>query len=102
MVNAVPELPELIVAIDAYAAMSDADDWSSPRLGRNSVTWISLPQASMKGNFVLDGRNCLEPSRVQAAGLHYAGVGRGVFVDRGTIYLPHNAVDSVAATAGPV
>jgi hypothetical protein len=51
---------------------------------------------------LLDGRNCLEPSRVQAAGLHYVGIGRAAFVDCRTIYLPNDSIDKVAATAGPV
>ena len=100
MVNAVPDLPELMLAIDSYAAVSEADAvvvataWPQFRdLDLGAV------KASMKGNLLLDGRNCLEPSRVQDAGLHYVGIGRSVFINCRTIYLPNDSVDPVAATA---
>jgi UDPglucose 6-dehydrogenase len=40
-----------------------------------SVNWESIARA-MRGNLVLDGRNCLDPARVEGAGLNYLGVGR--------------------------
>ncbi|HEX4187131.1 MAG TPA: UDP-glucose/GDP-mannose dehydrogenase family protein [Solirubrobacteraceae bacterium] len=40
------------------------------------LRWEDVAQA-MKGDLVVDGRNALDPEAVRAAGLHYAGIGRG-------------------------
>jgi UDPglucose 6-dehydrogenase len=39
--------------------------------------------ARMRGNVVLDGRNCFDPAVVRAAGLVYEGIGKGVMPDNG-------------------
>jgi UDPglucose 6-dehydrogenase len=39
------------------------------------LDWAKVAER-MTGRLVVDGRNCVEPARVAAAGLHYEGVGR--------------------------
>jgi UDPglucose 6-dehydrogenase len=41
----------------------------------SELDWASVADR-MAGNLVVDGRNCVEPARVAAAGLVYEGVGR--------------------------
>jgi UDPglucose 6-dehydrogenase len=65
-------------ADDPLAAVRDADavvlvtEW--PQL--LELDWAQVADA-MRGNLVVDGRNALDPAAVRAAGLLYAGVGRG-------------------------
>jgi len=63
---------------DPLAALRDADaavlvtEW--PQLVE--LDWKQVAEA-MRGTLVVDGRNALDPAAVRAAGLVYAGVGRG-------------------------
>ncbi len=45
----------------------------------SSFTGVDLERVAtaMRGDLVLDGRNLLDPAAVTAAGLRYAGIGRG-------------------------
>jgi UDPglucose 6-dehydrogenase len=40
------------------------------------LRWEEVAEA-MKGDLVVDGRNALDPEAIRAAGLQYAGIGRG-------------------------
>jgi nucleotide sugar dehydrogenase len=78
VVREVNSHPELSVSIDAYDAAAGADavvlvtEW--PELVDLDFERVS---AVMAGELLLDGRNALQPARVQAAGLTYVGIGRG-------------------------
>ncbi|GAB6931945.1 UDP-glucose dehydrogenase family protein [Calditerricola satsumensis] len=71
------ERPEVAVATDPYQAAADADalvvatEWDLFR----RADW-SRVKAVMRGNVVVDGRNCLDPETVRAHGLRYVGVAR--------------------------
>lgn len=65
------------VAADPYDALTGAhacviatewDEWKQ-------LDWHRVATA-MRSDFVLDGRNCVDPTQVAAAGLFYAGTGR--------------------------
>jgi UDPglucose 6-dehydrogenase len=64
------------VCDSAYEAVCGADalllatDWSEFL----AVDWSRIADL-MRGTLVFDGRNCLDPAEVTAAGLHYLGVG---------------------------
>ncbi len=64
-------------AADALEALTGADacvvvtEW--PEF--TAIDWTEA-QTRMSGTLVVDGRNCLEPSSVTAAGLVYEGIGR--------------------------
>jgi UDPglucose 6-dehydrogenase len=70
-------LPGLECVPDAYAAATGADavvlmtEWAAYR----TLNLDRLANA-MRGRFVLDGRNVLNPAAVAAAGLVYEGMGR--------------------------
>ena len=54
---------------DALLICTDWNDYRSPSLAR--------VQAALKGDWVFDGRNLLNPDEVRSAGLRYSGIGRG-------------------------
>jgi len=74
----VREVDGLAVDIDAYDAAADADavvlvtEW--PEL--LALDFERIAQV-MAGRLVIDGRNALEPAKLQRAGLEYVGIGRG-------------------------
>lgn len=74
-----PELPPgLQMAGSLYEPLSQADlllvltEWQEFQ----EADWDRV-KSLLKGNVVLDGRNCLDPDRLATAGLTYLGVGRG-------------------------
>ena len=77
VVRSVPGLPEVEIVDDPYAVADDADavvlvtEWPEYRL----LDLVAL-RSRMRGRFLLDGRNCLDPYAALAAGLEYQGVGR--------------------------
>jgi nucleotide sugar dehydrogenase len=78
MVKSIPELPSLQMASDPYSALERADalilvtEW-------DELTSLDFHEVSarMRGNLVLDGRNCFNPKAVTGAGLTYEGIGKG-------------------------
>jgi UDPglucose 6-dehydrogenase len=62
---------ELEAARDADAVVL-VTEW--PQFGE--LDFVEVADA-MRGDVVIDGRNALDPERVQGAGLRYEGVGRG-------------------------
>lgn len=86
MVKTLPELPSLQSATDAYAALDRADalvlitEW--PELTGLDFREVA---ARMRGNLVLDARNCFDPESVTAAGLIYEGMGRSAVGDVGAM-----------------
>lgn len=70
-------LPNLECVPDAYAAATGADavvlmtEWEVYR-----TLNLDRMANAMRGRFVLDGRNALDPTAVAAAGLAYEGMGR--------------------------
>ncbi len=78
VVQSLPQVPGAKVADDAYTAATRADavaivtEWGEYRL----LDFDRLA-TDMSGSLVIDGRNCLDPSLVRAAGLSYEGIGRG-------------------------
>ena len=78
MPKAASLLPDVTLCPDPYAAAAGADavllvtpwpDYAAVDLARVAL--------AMRGSLLLDGRNLLDPAAVVAAGLRYAGVGRG-------------------------
>lgn len=58
-------------AVRGADALLLATDWKE----FESVSWSAV-SSLMSGDVVFDGRNCLDPAEVAAAGLRYIGVGR--------------------------
>lgn len=79
MVRCVPDLPRLRVAADAYEAAARADavvlvtEWDD-----YATLDLEALRAVMRGRLVVDGRNALDPTSVNLAGLLYLGIGRAV------------------------
>ena len=79
MVKAIPELPTLQTTPDPYTALERADalilvtDW--PELAALDFAEVA---ARMRGNVVIDGRNCFDADTVRSAGLVYEGMGKAV------------------------
>lgn len=69
--------PQVTYLRDPYEAARGADcllvvtDWEEFR----QLDWLRLG-AGMKRRLIVDGRNCLDPARLQAAGFTYRGMGR--------------------------
>jgi UDPglucose 6-dehydrogenase len=59
-------------AIDGADALVIVTEWPDFQ----ELDWNEVAER-MRGRLVVDGRNCLEPADVTAAGLLYEGVGRG-------------------------
>ena len=59
---------EALTGVDACVVVTEWPEFTT-------LDW-SEAQARMSGTLVVDGRNCLEPSSVTAAGLVYEGIGR--------------------------
>jgi UDPglucose 6-dehydrogenase len=77
VVSSVPSLPGLRMAASALDAVRDADavliatEWPEYlELDLDKVAEL------MRGDFLLDGRNVLDPNAVVAAGLTFEGMGR--------------------------
>ncbi|HEX7065108.1 MAG TPA: UDP-glucose/GDP-mannose dehydrogenase family protein [Bacillales bacterium] len=73
-----PEIEtEIIRCKDLYESLNGSDalviatDWSEFQ----QVDWKKV-RNRLKGNIVLDGRNCLEGETIRSHGLHYMGVAR--------------------------
>ena len=77
VVKSMRRLPAVKVADDAYTAADRADatvvitEWDEYR----TLDFSRLASA-MDGKLVIDGRNCLDPAKAEAAGLAYEGIGR--------------------------
>jgi UDPglucose 6-dehydrogenase len=88
LANAAGRLPTVTLCHDPYEAAADSDavmlctPWSM-------YTQVDMQRlaALMRGDLILDGRNVLDRTSVQAAGLRYEGIGRGK--------------DRLTATSGP-
>ena len=71
-------IPRLRITVDAEGAITGSDvvglvtEW--PEFV--SLDWQRVNRM-MRGDAVIDGRNCLVPAEVRAAGLRYIGFGRG-------------------------
>ena len=84
MVVELSELPDLKTAVDPYQAVMGADavvlltEWPE-FLGLDFVDIAGR----MRGNVVIDGRNALDPAKIEAAGLVYEGVGRYTHLENG-------------------
>jgi UDPglucose 6-dehydrogenase len=59
-------------SIDQADCLILATDWEE----FTQLDWKQVKQ-KMKGNIIVDGRNCLEPEKMKALGFQYIGVGRG-------------------------
>ncbi|HEY0380873.1 MAG TPA: UDP-glucose/GDP-mannose dehydrogenase family protein [Candidatus Elarobacter sp.] len=68
----------IVFCDDMYATVEGADavllatEWNEFR-----TLDFARCAAAMRGTLLVDGRNIFDPAKVQAAGLRYAGVGRG-------------------------
>lgn len=77
VVKSLSRLPAVKVSDDAYTGADRADavvvitEWNEYR----NLDFDRLA-GTMAGRLVIDGRNCLDPVRVEAAGLAYEGIGR--------------------------
>ena len=75
----VENLPPMQRVADPYEAAGGSHalvlitEWQ----GFQDLDWAGL-QARMAGNILLDTRNLLDPVRMEAAGFHYLGIGRGL------------------------
>jgi nucleotide sugar dehydrogenase len=84
MVTEIPELPDLKTVVDPYHAVVGADavvlltEW--PEFLALDFHEIA---DRMRGDVVIDGRNALDPGKVEAAGLIYEGVGRYTHLENG-------------------
>lgn len=67
-----PQTPTLEDAIEGADAVVIATEW--PQFVE--ADWAALAPSMKVGALVFDGRNCLDPNKVRAAGLAYLGVGR--------------------------
>jgi UDPglucose 6-dehydrogenase len=78
LANAASRLPGIVLCDDLYEAAAGADAVAlcTPWPEYASVDFRRLKRI-MRGNLLLDGRNMLDSARVDAAGLHYVGIGRG-------------------------
>ncbi len=77
VVRQVPDLPEIRMGGDAYAAAHGAD---AIVLATEWPEFAALDLARLRdlvrGDLFFDGRNLFEPGKVTAAGFHYLGIGR--------------------------
>lgn len=64
----VDTIDEAITGVDCIVI---ATDWPQFK----ALDWKKVENL-MKGNLIIDGRNCLDPSLIKKYGLRYAGVGR--------------------------
>lgn len=77
MENARKEMPDLEYAESAIEAVKDADllmiltDWDEFRLQD-----FRQVKEVMRGQGIIDTRNCLDPTSIRRLGFHYQGVGR--------------------------
>ena len=77
VVRSLPQLPSVKVSDDPFTAADRADatvivtEWKDYQ--ELDLTRLA---SAMAGTLVLDGRNCLDPDAVAAAGLQYEGIGR--------------------------
>ena len=72
-------MPELAYCSSAFETVKDADaavlvtEWKELL----ELDWSEVA-ALMRGELLIDGRNALDPEAIEAAGLTYEGIGRGV------------------------
>ncbi len=78
LANAASRLPDITLCDDPYAVANGADAIAlcTPWPEYKEIDLARLKSA-MRGDLLLDGRNMLDPARVEAAGLRYEGIGRG-------------------------
>jgi UDPglucose 6-dehydrogenase len=78
MVNAASRLPDVVLCADPFEAATGADAvvLCTPWPEFAALDFATVARA-MRGDLVLDGRNLLDASTVEAAGLRYEGIGRG-------------------------
>lgn len=78
LANAASRLPDISLCDDPYAVANGADAIAlcTPWPEYKEIDLARLKSA-MRGDLLLDGRNMLDPARVEAAGLRYEGIGRG-------------------------
>jgi UDPglucose 6-dehydrogenase len=74
--------PTALDAVEGADALAVLSDWSEFRR-------IPLGEVRerMRGNFIFDGRNLLDPAAARALGFRYAGVGRGRGARRSSVGL---------------
>jgi UDPglucose 6-dehydrogenase len=60
---------EALAGVDACVVVTEWPEFTE-------LDWTEAAEA-MEGRLVVDGRNCLDPTKVTAAGLLYEGIGRG-------------------------
>ena len=77
LANAASRLPDITLCDDPYAVANGADAIAlcTPWPEYKEIDLARLKSA-MRGDLLLDGRNMLDPARVEAAGLRYEGIGR--------------------------
>jgi nucleotide sugar dehydrogenase len=84
VVNGVAQVPTLRAADTAYDAAEGADavilvtGWPEFR-----TLDLEKLRGHMRGNLFVDGRNALDPTAVEEAGLVYRAIGRGIGASRG-------------------
>lgn len=76
--NAASRLPGITLCDDPYAVATGAHAVAlcTPWPEYREIDFARL-KGLMRGDLLLDGRNMLDPTRVEAAGLRYEGIGRG-------------------------
>lgn len=67
------DMHEACRGVDALVLVTEWPEFKTP-------DWAAV-KAAMRGDVVIDGRNLWDRGEVEEAGLHYVGVGRGVWVD---------------------
>jgi UDPglucose 6-dehydrogenase len=78
MINAASRLPDVVLCQDPFDAASGADavalctPW--PEFAKLDFARLL---GTMRGDLLLDGRNMLDASEIEAAGFRYEGIGRG-------------------------
>ena len=78
LANAAARLPGIVLRDDPYEAAAGADAVAlcTPWSEYGAIDFARLNHV-MRGDVFLDGRNMLDPAKVEAAGLRYVGIGRG-------------------------
>lgn len=78
LANAALRLPDIVLHQDPYVVASGADAVAlcTPWPEYAAIDFDRLKRV-MRGDLLLDGRNMLEATAVEAAGLRYVGIGRG-------------------------
>ena len=79
LANAAQRLPGIVLCEDPYEAAAGADAVAlcTPWPEYAAIDFGRLSRV-MRGDLFLDGRNMLDAAKVEAAGLRYVGIGRGM------------------------